>query len=85
MVDVRLVALATEIHAIQMMNLITWNSGKIITDVMLKSCIINTAVGIFIIILINLMVFYNKTNPKLPSRCFQSTVKVKVTGQRSRW
>ena len=41
------------------------NSVKMITDVMFKSRIINPAVGIFIMILINQMVCYNKTNPKL--------------------
>ena len=41
------------------------NSVKMISDVMFKCRIINPAVGIFIMILINQMVCYNKTNPKI--------------------
>ena len=40
------------------------NSVKMITDVMVKSRIINSAVGIFIMILINQMVCYDETNRK---------------------
>ena len=58
-----------------------------ITDVMFKSRIINPAVALFIMILINQKVCYNKTNPKLPPVIFvfQKNVMIKVTGQRSRW
>ena len=41
------------------------NSVKTITDVMFKSRIINPAVTLFIMILINQMLCYNETNPKL--------------------
>ena len=60
------------------------NSVKIITDVMFKSRIINPADGIFIMIFINQMVCYNKTNPKLLPAMFlfnqlvRSRSKVKV-------
>ena len=62
------------------------DSVQMITDIMFKSCLINAVATICLSRYLLIKRFVIKNNPKLlPVIFFQSTVKVKVTGQRSKW